>query len=42
MVSTAGLPVPLIPNADQSVPADQVMARGAETALLGYVLFFGD
>ena len=42
VVSTAGLPVPLIPNADQSVPADQVMARGAETELLGYVLFFGD
>ena len=42
VVSTAGLPVPLIPNADQSIPTDQVMARGAETDLLGYVMFFGD
>lgn len=42
VVSTAGLPVPLVPNADKSVPTDQVMARGAETDLLGYVLFFGD
>lgn len=42
VVSTAGLPVPLVPNADKSIPTDQVMARGAETDLLGYVMFFGD
>lgn len=42
VASTAGLPIPLVPNKDGAIDGAEVMAKGADTDLLGYVLFFGD
>lgn len=42
VVGTAGLPIPLVPDAAQALSSTQVFEQGATTDLLGYVVFFGD
>ncbi|MDO8389156.1 MAG: hypothetical protein Q7V57_01605 [Actinomycetota bacterium] len=42
VTSTVGLPIPLVPNKDGAISGVDVMSKGADTDLLGYVLFFGD
>lgn len=42
VASTVGLPIPLVPNKDGAIASADVLTKGAETDLLGYVLFFGD
>ena len=42
VVGTAGLPLPLVPDAAQALTSTQVFEQGATTDLLGYVVFFGD
>lgn len=42
VVGSAGLPIPLVPDAAQALTPAQASEQGASTDLLGYVLFFGD
>lgn len=42
VASTAALPIPLVPNKDGAIPAADLTAKGENTDLVGYVLFFGD
>lgn len=42
VASTVGLPIPLVPNKSGAIAGTDVLTKGAETDLLGYVLFFGD
>jgi hypothetical protein len=42
VISAVAVPIPLVPNADESIPSAQVMEQGATTELLGYSLLFGD
>jgi hypothetical protein len=42
VIGAAGLPIPLVPDKAQSLSYEQVSEQGADTDLLGYVVFFGD
>lgn len=42
VVGAAALPLPLVPDKAQTLTPAQVNEQGATTALLGYILFFGD
>ena len=42
VIGAAGLPIPLVPDKAQALSYEQVTEQGANTDLLGYVVFFGD
>ena len=42
VVGTAALPIPLVPDEAGALSPAQVSEQGADTDLLGYVMFFGD
>lgn len=42
VIGTAALPIPLVPDKAGELSPAQVSEQGADTDLLGYVMFFGD